>query len=329
MVVAYEIQCRFCDAASLRARGWDHVIYVNIASTLAAGKLLGLSRTQMQNAVALALNSGIVMRQVRVGQVSMQKGASAAEAVRAALFAVVRAKHGMSGPSEIFEGSCGFMKQVTGPLNFAAFEGLGTNFKLPQTYIKLYPVEYHAQAVVEAALTLREKIENVHDIRRIVIFSYEAAKSIIADPAKRRPKTKESADHSLFYILAVTLLDGEMGFAQYAPLRFQDPLVLELIDKMGDVREVEEFTRAYYQHDFPVRIIVHMKNGKTVRQTVRRPLGHPKNPLTDIELVEKFSSQSKLAPYHMWKELWEEIQRIERQRDVGSLLEKITEKMWH
>jgi len=319
LVLAYEIQCRFCDAASLRKQGWDHVIYVTIASTLASAKLLGLSKPQMRQAVALALNSGITMRQVRVGQVSMQKGASAAEAVRTALFAVLRAQYGMSGPSEIFEGPHGFIRQVAKRFKLATFKDLGKDFKLPQTYIKVYPVEYHAQAVVEAALALREEIVDPNDIERIDIFSYEAARTIIGDPAKRRPETKESADHSLFYILAVTLLDGQMSFAQFESSRFHDPQVLTLIDTMSDVQETDEFNSAYKRQEFPVRIDIHMKGGEIFSSTVQNPLGHPKRPLTDEQLKEKFSSVSTEGRIPFPADaIWEDVQEIEREDDVGA-----------
>lgn len=288
MAIAYEIQCRFCDAASLRVRGWDHVNYVTIASSLAAGRLLNLCREQMKDGVSLALNSNIVMRQVRTGsQVSMEKGASAGEATRAALWGVVRAAHGLSGPREIFEGEFGFVNQVSGPLYLEAFEDLGKTWKLPQTYIKLYPVEYHAQAAVEAGLALRKAMKDPRSIQNIKIMSYEAARTIIGDEAKRRPQTKESADHSIYYILAVALLDGEMTLRQYKPSRFQDPEVLALIDRMESVQEVSLFNNLYRRQLFPVKITLMMQSGETHTVYIKIPHGHPLRPLSDKALEEK------------------------------------------
>jgi 2-methylcitrate dehydratase len=322
LVVAYDIQCRFCDAASLRARGWDHVAYVNIASTLALSKLLGLTREQTKHAVALALNPSIVMRQVRVGsQVSMEKGASAAEASRAAMWGVMRALCGMTGPKEIFEGQFGFINQVSGPLRLEAFEELGKNFKLPQTYIKLYPVEYHAQAVVEAAFCIRQEMKEnrveFKDIERITIESYEAARTIIGDPPKRRPKTKESADHSIFYILAVALLEGKMTLNQYRPELFTNPAVLVLIDAMSDVMEVDEFNRTYYNQGFPVRITVITKDGRVFSAFVEDPKGHPARPMSDGDLAVKFSDLcSSLMESNAYENLMGALRSIE---DVGDM----------
>ncbi|MDA2936365.1 MmgE/PrpD family protein [Patescibacteria group bacterium AH-259-L05] len=325
VALAYEVHCRFCDAASLRARGWDHVIYVNIASTFAAAKVLGLSHEKIREAVALALNSGIVMRQVRAGdQVSQEKGASAAKAVRAAVWGALSARHGMTGPREIFEGKFGFIKQVSGPLRLEVFSDLGEIFKLPQTYIKVYPVEYHAQAVVEAALKLRKKIKdfNIRDIDRIHIESYEAARTIIGDAPKRRPETKESADHSIYYVLALTLIDGEMTLDQYEPRRFTDPAVRALIDKMTDVKEVEEFNRAYFNAEFPVRIIVHMCNGKKYSVTIRNPVGHPARPLSNNKLKTKFRN---LCISHLKGDrvdaLFETLQSLDEVSDMRDIIQ--------
>ncbi|MDP3963415.1 MAG: MmgE/PrpD family protein [bacterium] len=293
MVLAYDIQCRFCDAASLRARGWDHVAYVAIASCLAASKLLGLSREQMKEAVALAMR-WMPLRQIRAGtQVSMAKGTSSAEATKAAVWSALLAQNGMTGPKGIMEGQFGFIKQISGPLYLETFDELGRSFKLPETYIKLYPVEYHAQAAVEAALKLRQAIGgSINSITRIRIETYEAAKSIIADPAKRRPATKESADHSLYYILAVTLLDGQMTLAQYDPSRLADPKVLALIDKMEDVYETPQFNAAYRRQEFPIRLEASLASREfaALSALVEIPKGHPKRPLNDRELEKKFRS---------------------------------------
>lgn len=328
VVLAYDIQCRFCDAASLRARGWDHVSYVTIASALALSKLLGLHREQTKHAVALALNPSIVMRQVRGGsQVSMEKGASSAEASRAAMWGAMRALHGMTGPREIFEGQFGFINQVSGPLRLEAFERLGKNFKLPRTYLKLYPVEYHAQAVVEAALQIRQEMKKngveLRDVERITIESYEAARTIIGDRAKRRPQTKESADHSIFYILAVALLEGKMTLNQYRPELFSNSEVLSVIDKMSEVIEVEEFNSAYYNQGFPVRVKVTVADGREFSAFVENPKGHPARPMSDQDLMVKFIDLcSSLMPSSAYENLigaLRSIETVEDMRDIEGL----------
>ena len=119
IVLAYEIQCRLCDAADIRHRGWDHVCYGLASTALAAGKLMELSVDEMTEAVNLALNSHITMRQVRAGELSMWKGCSFANAARNGVFSALLAREGMTGPSPIFEGEMGFFKQVSGPFQIS------------------------------------------------------------------------------------------------------------------------------------------------------------------------------------------------------------------
>jgi len=128
--LAYEVQCRLCDSADIRHRGWDHVCYGLVSCALAAGKLMGLSARKMTESVNIALNAHIAMRQVRAGELSMWKGASFSNAARNAVFAARLAKAGMTGPSPIFEGEMGFFKQVSGPfeMNTEDFGGKSGDF---------------------------------------------------------------------------------------------------------------------------------------------------------------------------------------------------------
>src|SRR5213080_5515897 len=147
IALAYEVQCRLCDAASIRARGWDHVTYGLFSSALAAGKLMGLSVDQLEQAVNLAGVNSAALRQTRVGQLSMWKGCAFANAARNGLFAAWLASEGMTGPNEIFEGPMGFWAEVSGPflLDVEAFGCRDRPFKILETSIKYWPAEYHSQ----------------------------------------------------------------------------------------------------------------------------------------------------------------------------------------
>jgi len=202
----YEVQCRLCDAASLRARGWDHVTYGAISTALLSGKLLGLSAEQLRHALALAAIPNVALRQTRSGELSMWKGCAFANAARNGVFAALLAGEGVTGPWEVFEGEFGFWKQVAGPFALPPLAGVtGDDWMILQTYIKFWPVEYHAQSAVDAALQLRSKID-ITQIERIEIASFDAAVDIIGkDPEKYRPRSRETADHSMPYCVAIAL----------------------------------------------------------------------------------------------------------------------------
>src|SRR3990170_1741482 len=181
IVLAYEIQCRLCDAASLRQRGWDHVTYGAFSSALAAAKLMGLSVEKMVHALGLAGVANVALRQTRTGELSMWKGCAFANTARNAVFAAILAREGMTGPAPIFEGEKGFMKLVSGQFALQKFGSDKIPFKILETYIKHFPVEYHAQSAVEAALDLRRKLQKkegknfISSIKSVEIQSFDAA----------------------------------------------------------------------------------------------------------------------------------------------------------
>lgn len=298
VVLAYEIQCRFCDAAALRPRGWDHVTYGSFSTALAAAKVMNLSDVQTLQAINLAGVANIALRQTRLGNLSMWKACAFSNAARNGVFAAMLARGGMTGPSPIFEGEKGFMKLVSGPFDLPLFGGeMGPSdavpFKILETYIKQYPVEYHAQTAVEAALALREEllkgegINSVADITDVEIGSYDVAIEIIGhDAEKWHPHTRETADHSFPYCVAVALLDGKVTLHSFDVKRLTDPAVRGLMQKVRVVLQPEFVGR--YPQAMPTRITVRTNTGKDYVQQVDYPIGHPKNWMSDHEVEDKF-----------------------------------------
>jgi 2-methylcitrate dehydratase len=324
IVLGYEVQCRLCDSASLRSRGWDHVCYVSIASSVLASKLMKLEPEKIEHAIALSITPNIPLRQTRVGELSMWKGCAAANAASNGVFAALLAREGMTGPSRIFEGEKGLFKQVTGPFDLKVedFGGRGGNFKVLDTYIKYYPSEYHSQAGVEAALSLRDKVE-IEDIKEINIETYDACVDIIAgDKEKWLPETRETADHRLPYCVAVALCDGTVGIGQFTEERIKDPYLQKIMSKIKVKRNPEH--NRQYPEAFPCFIEIKTKSGKTFTKTVTYPKGHPKNPLTDRELEEKFEVLNNgLIKSDKAKEIIDTIWDLENLKDIKGLMTQI------
>ncbi len=154
--VAYEVQCRLCDAASIRARGWDHTTYGSLSSALAAAKLLGLPHDKTLHALGIAGTTGTALRLTRAGELSMWKGCAFAFAARNGVFAALLAQAGLTGPAPLFEGEMGFFQQVSGPFSLAQLGGSAAgSWMLPKTSIKFVPAEYHSQSAIDAAFKLR------------------------------------------------------------------------------------------------------------------------------------------------------------------------------
>jgi 2-methylcitrate dehydratase len=137
VAVGYEVGCRLCDAATLRKRGWDHVNFTMVGAAAAVGRLMGLGEEALANALAMAVVPHVAMRQTRVGELSMWKGAAAADACRQAVYACMLAEQGVTGPSQPFEGEMGFFNQVSGPFTLEEFTDEPD--MILKTYIKYHP----------------------------------------------------------------------------------------------------------------------------------------------------------------------------------------------
>jgi len=327
LALAYEVQCRLCDAAALRPRGWDHVTYGPFSSALASAKVLNLSRAQTVQAVNLAGVANVALRQTRVGDLSMWKACAFSNATRNGLFAAMLAQQGMTGPSPIFEGEKGFMKLVSGPLDLPLFGGeKGGHFMILDTYIKHYPVEYHAQTAVASALVVREELikaegrQGLAGITEVEIGSYDVAIEIIGrDPEKWHPRTRETADHSFPYAVAVALLDGTVTLQSFGPKRLNDAALQALMQKVRVV-EQEEF-KGWYPQAMPTRVSVRTAMGKEYVKQVDFPLGHPRNPMSDREVEEKFRALAagKLDRAQAGKVI-DLVWKLDRLKDIGSLM---------
>lgn len=283
-VIGYEIQCRQCDAASLRANGWDHVTYGALSSAMAAGKLWELDEDKLEHALGLAGVCNIATRQTRTGQISMWKACAFSNAARNGLFAADLARRGMTGPYEIYEGPKGVFRQLTG--RFELVLGSNGDFMIDKTYIKFWPAEYHSQSAINAMLQLRPKaigkmVEKIH------IASFEAAVSIIgSEPEKWRPTSRETADHSMGYCTAVALIDGDVTLDSFDEHRLTDEKVLDLLDRTSITEDA--VLNQGYPEGIPNHITITFQDGSKVDKRVDFPRGHAKNPMTDDEVIGKF-----------------------------------------
>lgn len=318
-VLAYEVLCRLCDAASIRARGWDHVTYVVMSAALGAGKAMGLSQAQLYEALSLAAVPNVALREARAGALSMWKAGAVANAARNGVFAAWLASQGFTGAPRPFEGPMGFWAQVSGPFQLDRFGGSGTPFKIEECILKPFPAEIHSQAAIQAALELRPRVESTEGIEQVVIETYDAAVDIIADPEKWHPATRETADHSLPYLVAAALADGAIGPAQFTPERIADPAIRELMGRTQVLRR-DEFSRQYPQA-LPVIIEVRTRSGQVCGTAVMHPHGHPQDPLSDEEVTAKFRrlAEGPLGKQHT-DQVLERLWRFEGESDIGEFM---------
>ena len=281
----YETFCRIAD--HVPDNQWDQGVLSVIGAACAAGKILGLDEEQMGHAISLAVVPNVPLRVTRMGELSMWKGCAAAAATRAGIFAAQLAAEGMTGPFEPFEGRKGLWEQAIGyPIELDAMGGDDASFRITDTIFKFYPSQIHTQAPIDLAIHLHDRVD-VGDIASIKIQSYRSAvSSASTEPEKWDPQTRETADHSIPFLAAVGLRDGEVTPATFAPDRIADPGLRTIINKMR-IDENVEFTERY-PAEYNCRIEVIKNNGQTEVAETSFPKGHGKNPLSDADVDAKF-----------------------------------------
>jgi 2-methylcitrate dehydratase len=323
-VLAYEVFCRLCDAVSVRARGFDHVTHGVVASTAGAAKAMGLSREQTIQALNMSVAANAALYQTRIGAVSLWKGCAFANASRNAVFAVLLASKGLTGPSPIFEGLGGFFNAVSRePFALPAFGGEGRPFKVHECTIKRFPLGLYSQTVVEAVLEARRRLPSVEDVQAVNIETLQTAVNIMAgDAEKWRPTNRETADHSMPYTAAVALRYGAVEAQHFEPAYWRDPVLLELVQKVKVSVSDEANRRAPEAMLSVVEIVT--GSGVRARASVPYHRGHWKNPMTDGEIEAKFRglAHDLLAPAQT-DALLERLWNLDQVKDIGEVIKMV------
>ena len=193
----------------------------------------------------------------------------------------------MTGPAPIFEGQMGFEKELGVSLGNVGEKFKGAPAMILNTSIKYWPAEYHSQSAIEAALLLRKEITDFAQVKSLTIESHDASVDIIgSEPEKWKPETRETADHSLPYITAIALIDGEVTSKQFEPERFADPKIWKFLENVKVERNAE--LSALYPGAVANIVHVDLADGRRLTKRVDYPLGHAKNPLKDSEVEGKF-----------------------------------------
>ncbi len=155
------------------------------------------------------------------------------------------------------------------------------------TSIKCWPAEYHAQSAIEAALKIRAEISGPGEIESVLIESHDAAVDIIgSEPEKWLPTSRETADHSLPYMTAAALMDGEITHRQFSAERIADKSLLALVARVKVVRHAE--LSGLYPMAVGNIVTVNLKNGQSYTERVDHPCGHAMNRMSDERVEEKF-----------------------------------------
>lgn len=284
-VVGYEIYCRMIEIVDLGAKGWDQPVPSVLATAVGAGLLMGLNQAQLGHAISLALIPNLALRQTRHGELSHWKGCAGANASRNAVFAALLAKHGVEGPSDAFEGKQGLWS-ITGKFAWPDKPVLQQTQMISSTHLKSLALCYHDQSAALCALQIHPQLGG-REVRDIQCVSYRAAVEMTgADPTRWAPSTRETADHSMPFIVATTLAHGKVDSHSFAPERLNEPRVTQLMKR---VKVTEDLAySALWPSAAPARLTVRTVSGETYAAEVLYPKGHLRDPMSDEAVNAKF-----------------------------------------
>src|SRR5437660_8625217 len=292
LVLGHEFEMRFCEAAfpGVRERGWHHATLTAFVSPLVAGRALHLSWEQIQHAVGISASRHCTLGAVTAGKLTMMKNTVDPMATQSGVLAALMAEKGYTGPEHVVDGKEG-LTHCFGPdwkLSLLT-EGLGDSWRITQCGMKAFPTEALTHTPISAVLDLVKTNDlKPHQVEKVQIRSLARAADILSDPSKYDPHTKETADHSLPYVIAAAIVDRQVTPAQFEMKKIMDPAIRAQLKKVEVVADPE------IEKVFPAlqRVVVNITatDGRTFSKQLDYPKGDPRNPLTDAEVEEKFAA---------------------------------------
>src|SRR6266496_1545962 len=323
LVLGHEFEMRFCEAAfpGIRERGWHHATLTAFVSPIVAGRALKLGWEQIQHAIGISASRQATLGAVTAGKLTMMKNTVDPMATQSGVLAALMAEKGYTGPEHVVDGKEG-LSHCFGPewkLSLLT-EGLGDSWRITQCGMKAFPTEALTHTPISAVLDLVKTNDlKPHQVEKVQIRSLARAADILSDPSKYDPHTKETADHSLPYVIAAAIVDRQVTPAQFEMKKIMDPAIRAQLKKVAVVADPE------IEKVFPAlqRVVVNITTieGRTFSRQLDYPKGDPRNPLTDAEVEEKFAALAEgVLSAGAQKKLIDAIWNLEKVGSVSKLM---------
>jgi len=314
IVLAYEFEQRLCLFAKpgVRERKWHHATLTQFVSPIVAGKVLGLNVDEMVNAIGISGSHNHTIGCPTAGILTMMKNTVDPMAVQSGVLAALMAQKGYSGTEKVFEGKEGFMDafigwdakdEKTNPTDMQGRDGvstwswdvgalignLGEEYKIMECSMKAFPTEALTHTHISCALNVMLKNNlDYTDIAEIKVTAFAQAYDILFDPTKYRPKSRETADHSLPYCLAAAIVDKKITTESFSEQKLKDPRIFEVIDKIKGEPSLE-FEKMFPAKQ-PSKVVITTNAGDKYSEYLEYPKGDPREPMTMDDLENKFNS---------------------------------------
>jgi 2-methylcitrate dehydratase len=292
IVLGHEFEMRLCEAAfpGIRERGWHHATLTAFVSPMVAGRMLHLPWDKIQHAIGISASHHCSLGAVTAGKLTMMKNTVDPMATEAGVMGALLAEKGYSGPEHVIDGKEGLV-HCMGPewkLNILT-DGLGESWRIERCGMKAFPTEALTHAPISAVLKIvQENDLAADDVEKVHIRSLARAADILADPTKYDPRSKETADHSLPYVIAAAVAERQVTPAQFEMDKIMDPTIRAQLNKVEVVADPE--IEAVFPKLQRVSVTITTTDGREFNEQLDYPKGDPRNPLTDQEVEEKFDA---------------------------------------
>ncbi len=287
LVMAYELYGAIEDQVD-PAHDYDHTTATAVVAPALAARLLGLNHEQTAEALALGAAHGLSLGAIRGGQISAAKGIANSLVAHGATIAALLAQQGLTGPRHVFEGPRGWAQTVCNNGDVAQFIPDPSRYRLLEVSVKAFPCIGTSQSAIAATLALRSELGGaIAQIEHVQVWMADirAVKEQIADEARRRPNSRETADHSFFYLMAVALLDGELTPKQFEGERWYAPEVQALMSKFDiSIDPAFKPTGA----SFPATVEATLRSGEKRRVEMPYAPGNPHNRFSTGQMRQRF-----------------------------------------
>jgi 2-methylcitrate dehydratase len=303
----------------IKKRGWDQGLLVTVGVAMGVGAVLGLNEVQMRNAISMALVPNIALCVTRRGQLSMWKSAASAAASRSAIFATFLAAKGMTGPGKPFEGAHGLWEQATGEYE-PQIDPETYGYRVTQSDIKRFPACGSTQAVLATLIEMADGVrpEDVDSID--VQTHWDTWFETGREPEKWDPQSRETADHSLPFVMATALRDGDVTLSSFTNSSIHDPELRPLMAKIK-ITENPELT-ALRPAQTLSDIAITLRSGTRLVARTGIPRGDHRNPLSNSELERKFRGMAEpLSTPDRVDQVLEDLWKLAAAQDTAAVME--------
>jgi 2-methylcitrate dehydratase len=294
-VIAYELEMRWCHAADpgVREVGWHHATLTQFVSPLVAGRLYDLDLDQLVAAVGISGSSHFTLGGVVAGHLTNMKNTADPLAAQAGVLAALMAREGYEGPVEVIEGKEGLI-EVLSNVQWREQEltkKLGSDFLITSCSYKAFPTEALTHQPISATLSVcRERGITYDEVAELLVETTTRGADILSDPSKYIPETKETADHSLPYVIAVAVVDGNVLPESFSDEKLRDPRIREVLPKIKVVADPE------IDDLFPkvkrARVTITTADGESHTAQTDIAKGDPADPMSDEDIAAKFRANS-------------------------------------